>query len=645
MVAIEVHQHGDETKLSLNTTANIPTLSPTECLVENHYAGLNFHDTYTRSGLYPLRMPFVVGCEGGGVVVKIGAGVEQVKVGDRVVYLQEGEQGSYAEYTNVEHTRLMPVPDHIDLDVATAAAVQGLTAHYLVHDSFALKKGDWCVIHAAAGGTGQILVQMAKAKGAHVIGTCSSKEKAAVADAKGCDHVILTKDDNGDDVWGSVATRIKQIISENSDEPIVASNYGPLNINDGAHCVYDGVGLASATSSLECLRPRGMAVFFGNASGAPPDVPPLMLSKLGSLSMTRPKMHDFIRTREEVVARSTDVFDMLHQKKVEFMIQNTIDFTRKGVVHGTKLLQERKTMGKILFDIKGGLASKQNAARSIMASRKVPSSQKMSNLNKEEIPNTMADAYLTQELVKTIILRDNSDTAQLGYKIAATSTMAQESVSTSIAAVTEPFFGGVFSHSTFESNSTISISDHTLGLQDKFLLIEPEFALRLKNDVELRSDHTFDSIKGHIDAIVPSVEIVTSAYSVNSFDDFKNLGAHSLVADNASHGGLVLGTKCSDAEENFRAALEGLDTQAVSLKVNGELVAHGSGDKVLGHPIHALCWLANELGKQGKSLRKGELVTTGVVVDALIVVKSGDTVSVDYGGGHPFGKVVFNFVD
>ena len=640
MTSIQVSELGDETKLTLNTQTKIPTISPTECLIENHYAGLNFHDTYTRSGLYPINSsPFVVGCEGGGIVKDLGNQVKNVNIGDRVCYLQEGENGSYAEFTNVEHTRLMPVPDDIDLDIATAAAVQGLTAHYLTNDSYKLKQGDWCVIHAAAGGTGQILVQMAKAKGARIIGTCSTKEKAAIAKANGCDYVILTKkdNDNEDDMWGNVATQIKQIISKNNHEIIVASNYGSININDGAHCVYDGVGKASAMSSLECLRPRGTAVFFGNASGAPPDVPPLLLSKLGSLSMTRPKMHDFIQTREEVIERSEDVFNMLRKKEITLTIQEKINFSREGVIYGTKMLQNRQTIGKILFDIKGGLQTKKIAAKSIMGSRY--SFKKLSNLNQNEIPRTINDAYMTQEYVKNMILSKN-ETKSIGYKIAATSTMAQKSVN-----VSEPFFGHLFSHSTFSTHSTISISDSTLGLQNKFLLIEPEFALKMNKNVEIRTDHTYDSMKHNIGAIVPSVEIVTSAYSINSFDDFKNLGAHSLIADNASHGGLVLGTECSEItlKNEFQCLLNELNDQDVHLKVNDNSVAKGKGDKVLGHPIHALCWLANELGKQGKSLQKNDIITTGVVVDSLIVVKSGDTVSVDYGGR--YGKVHFHFVD
>ena len=188
--------------------------------------------------MYPLTLPFVVGCEGGGVVREVGDEVTEVKVGDRVVYLQEGPEGSYAEYTPIEYARLMPVPDEVALDAATATAVQGLTSHYLVNDSYNVRKGDWCVIHAAAGGTGQILVQMAKAKGARVIGTCSSEAKADIARQKGCDFVLVVKDDE----WPDLPEMVKNIIRENAAEPIVPSNYGPLNGNDGAHVVFDGVG-------------------------------------------------------------------------------------------------------------------------------------------------------------------------------------------------------------------------------------------------------------------------------------------------------------------------------------------------------------------------------------------------------------------
>jgi len=360
MYGLQVHEIGDESKLVLNSGVSIPEISPLECLVENHYAGLNFHDTYTRTGLYPLKLPFVVGCEGGGVVKRVGRQVKHVKEGDRVVYLQEGENGSYAQFTNVKYTRLIPVPDDVDLDLATAAAVQGLTAHYLVNDSYDVQAGDWCLVHAAAGGTGQIIVQMAKNKGAIVIGTCSTAEKAKIAKIRGCDFVILTKSDelkDDDDVWPTLADKVKQIVTENTDGPILAANYGPFNLNDGVHCVFDGVGKLSVHASLESLRPRGTAVLFGNASGAPADINPLLLSRLGSLSLTRPKMHDFIRTREELLERGASVFQMLRSGDIELNIQEHVKFCEEGVIMATRLLQKRKTVGKVLFNIKQGLAA------------------------------------------------------------------------------------------------------------------------------------------------------------------------------------------------------------------------------------------------------------------------------------------------
>ena len=239
----------------------------------------------------------------------------------------------------------MPVPSSISLDVATATAVQGLTAHYLINDSYDVKRDDWVIIHAAAGGTGQILVQLAKAKGAFVIGTCSTKEKANIATRRGCDYVIITKssdDENNDndEIWDQIPEMVREIIRQHlkdTNDSIIPSNYGNININDGAHVAFDSVGKSSAMASLQCLRPRGSAVFFGNASGAPPDINPLLLSKLGSLSMTRPKLHDFIQTRDEVVKRSSEVFQMVRDGHLYINIQEIFDFTRQGVIEGTKM--------------------------------------------------------------------------------------------------------------------------------------------------------------------------------------------------------------------------------------------------------------------------------------------------------------------
>ena len=626
--------NGNENKLKLNTSTQIPTISSTQCLIENHYAGLNFHDTYTRSGLYPLPLPFTVGCEGGGVVSQVGSNVRGVKVGDRVVYLQEGEFGSYAEYTPVEYTRLMPVPKHISLDIATATAVQGLTAHYLINDSYCVKKGDWVLIHAAAGGTGQILVQMAKEKGALVIGTCSTTEKATLAKKCGCDHVIITKDiNNKDEIWDQIPAKVRDIIrqrAKNNDEPILSSNYGPIAINDGAHVVYDSVGKASAMSSLQCLRPRGSAVFFGNASGPPPDINPLLLSKLGSLTITRPKLHDFIQTRDEVVKRSSDVFEMVQEGVLDINIQETFDFTREGVIEGTKMLQNRKTVGKVLFDVQKGKKMHKkhlSAADEIRCSRRASSiDSKIDNISSEHSPQSIDDAYQIQDAIRDATILEYNIKV-IGRKIAATSKMAQESVS-----VTEPFYGYAYSHSTFSSDSTISISDPSLGLQDGFIIVEPELGLRMKEDTDVNVVYTPETIGRLVGGIIPTVELATSAYKMPTLESFKTIGATNLIADNGCHGALVLGDELTDSGNGpFKEVLDNLDKHTCTLEVNGQTVANGKGDKVLGHPLNALCWLANSLATRGEVLKKGDVISTGVCIDKLILLKKGDSVNVDYG--------------
>lgn len=338
--------------------------------------------------------------------------------------------------------------------------------------------------NTAAGGTGQILVQMAKAKGATVIGTCSSEQKAEIARRRGCDFVILTKsgkeksdisngggsmnsleEDAEDNVWPHLPELVKEIIRTNANEPILPSNYGPININDGAHVVYDSVGKASAMASLACLRPRGTAVLFGNASEAPPDVNPLLLSKLGSLSITRPKLHDSIQTQSEVVSRSDAVFKMLKKHELTLTIQDVLPFTREGVIQGTKMLQGRKTVGKVLFDIRRGLTLHQKhqaAAESIIASRASSLESKLYNINNEFVPQSLEEAYNVQDIVNEAAV-----SKLIGRKIAATSIMAQKSVS-----VDEPFYGSLFSHSTFASGSEISIGDASLGLQESLVPID-----------------------------------------------------------------------------------------------------------------------------------------------------------------------------
>lgn len=234
----------------------------------------------------------------------------------------------------------------------------------------------------------------------------------------------------------------------------------------------------------------------------------------------------------------------------------------------------------------------------------------------------------------TDILSEN-ETKIVGKKIAATSIMAQKSVS-----VDEPFYGNLYSHSTFASGTTISVSDASLGLQEGFLLIEPEFAVRMNSDSDSNTIYTAETIQHLIGSILPSVEIATSAFYMPDLEAFKKLGAPSLIADNACHGALILGDEyhCGPSD----SAVSGLDELTCSLQLNGNTVANGSGKQVLGHPVNALCWLVNALGKRGEILRKGDIISTGVCVDQLVLVKRGDSVTVDYG---MLGKVTFNLVE
>ena len=211
--------------------------------------------------------------------------------------------------------------------------------------------------------------------------------------------------------------------------------------------------------------------------------------------------------------------------------------------------------------------------------------------------------------------------------------MAQKSVS-----VTEPFYGYLYSYSTFKSKSTISISDASLGLQEGFLIIEPEIGLIMKDDTDENTVYTPETISRLVGGIVPSVELATSAYAMPDLDAFKMVGAPSLISDNGCHGALVLGDEMTVSENTFREVLERLDEHTCTLEVNGNKVAYGIGNKVLGHPLNALCWLVNNIGKRGKILKRGDIISTGVCIDKLILLKPGDVVSVNYGS---LGKVTF----
>ncbi len=320
MKAIQVKENGGVEQLRL---AEITTSTPGngEVLVKIHAAGVNFIDIYHRTGLYPLPKPFTPGLEAAGIVEAIGDGVTSVAVGDRVAY--STQRGAYAEFAVVPESALVPVPAEVSLTDAAAVMLQGMTAHYLAFSTFPLKKGDTALIHAAAGGVGLLLVQMAKKAGATVIGTVSTEEKAALAKEAGADHVIrYTQTD-------------------------FAAETRRLTDGDGVEVVYDSVGQATFEKSLTVLKPRGMMVLFGQSSGPVPPFNLGALNTLGSLYITRPSLFHYIASREDLLWRSGDVLSWLKEGSLKLRIDRTIPLADAAEAH--TLLAARKTAGKVLL--------------------------------------------------------------------------------------------------------------------------------------------------------------------------------------------------------------------------------------------------------------------------------------------------------
>src|SRR2546423_3608284 len=284
MKAIQVQKTGGPEALTL-VDLPVPKPKPNEALVKIAAIGVNFIDVYFREGRYPAPLPFVDGQEAAGTVSETGSEVKSLKPGDRVAYT--GVLGSYAEYAAAPADRLVRVPDKIMDEQAAAAMLQGMTAHYLVHSTYPLKKGETALIHAAAGGVGLLLVQMAKNLGARVIGTVGTEEKAKMAREAGADDVILytTQD--------------------------FEAETKRLTGGKGVHVVYDGVGKSTFEKDLNVLRPRGYLVLFGASSGAVPPFDLLELTRHGSLFATRPSLHHYIATREELEQRAADVLQMI----------------------------------------------------------------------------------------------------------------------------------------------------------------------------------------------------------------------------------------------------------------------------------------------------------------------------------------------
>jgi NADPH2:quinone reductase len=320
MKVIQIAETGGPDVMKL---AEVPVPSPGagQALVRVAASGVNFIDVYFRIGLYKADLPFTPGNEAAGTVEAVGEGVTDLKPGDRVAYAMH--RGSYAEYTAVPAASLVKIPDTLDFNTAAAAMLQGMTAHYLTHSSFPLKKGDKCLIHAAAGGAGRLLVQMAKMLGATVYGTAGTDEKAEIARSAGADEVIVyTRQD--------FVAEVKRFTD-----------------GKGVDVVYDSVGVSTFLKGLDLIRPRGMMVLFGQSSGAVPPFDPSLLNQKGSLFLTRPSLGGYCLTREELMWRSGDVLGWIASGQLKLRIDKVYELGDAPQAH--RDLESRKTAGKLLL--------------------------------------------------------------------------------------------------------------------------------------------------------------------------------------------------------------------------------------------------------------------------------------------------------
>ena len=298
-----------------------PTPGPGQALVKIDAAGVNYVDVYQRTGLYPVQLPLILGQEAGGTVTAVGPGVSEVKVGHRVAYAHV--LGAYAEYAAVPAERLVVLPNGVSTKQGAAAMLQGMTAHYLATTTYPLKPGDTCLVHAAAGGVGLLLCQIAKLRGARVLGTVSTEEKAQLAREAGADEVIL--------------------YSREDFEAAVKR----LTEGAGLQVIYDSVGQTTFAKGLNCLAPRGMMVLYGQSSGPVGPFDPQVLSRSGSLFLTRPTLAHYIATRDELVARAEEVLDWVRQGKVALRIGHEFPLAEAAEAH--RQLEARKTTGKVLL--------------------------------------------------------------------------------------------------------------------------------------------------------------------------------------------------------------------------------------------------------------------------------------------------------
>ena len=320
MKAIRIHNYGGPEVL---TYEDVPMPEPKagDARVKIDAIGVNFIDIYHRTGLYPMKTPFTLGVEGAGTVDAVGDGVTEVKKGDRVAYAMI--PGSYAEHAIVPAARLVPVPENVDNKTSAAIMLQGMTAHYLTRGAYNLKKGETALVHAAAGGVGLLLVQAAKMLGATVIGTVSNETKAELARQAGADEIILYTQS---DFLAEVKT---------------------LTEGRGVNVVYDSVGATTFDKSLDCLKPRGYLVLFGQSSGPVAPFDPGKLAAKGSLFLTRPSLAHYTLDRAELLERSGDLFGWIQSGKLKPRIEKVLPL--KDAAEAQRQLEGRKTTGKIVL--------------------------------------------------------------------------------------------------------------------------------------------------------------------------------------------------------------------------------------------------------------------------------------------------------
>jgi NADPH2:quinone reductase len=322
MKAIRIHANGGPEALQVDSV-DTPQPGPGEALVRVAYAGVNFIDIYKRTGLYKVPFPTTLGEEGAGVVEAIGAGVADKKPGDRVAW--SSQLGSYAEYVCVPTTKLVHVPAKVDLKVAAAVMLQGMTAHYLARTIQVIKPGDRALVHAAAGGVGLLLTQIIKMHGGFVVGTAGSAEKCELAKQAGADHVV-----------------------NYSTHDFLEESYRLLDSKKFT-VVYDSVGKSTFLKGLDLLVPRGMMVSFGQSSGVVDPIPPLLLSQKGSLFLTRPTLAHYIATRDELMWRAGDLFEWIAQGRLNVRIG--AEFPLEKAAGAQAALEGRQTTGKVVLKV------------------------------------------------------------------------------------------------------------------------------------------------------------------------------------------------------------------------------------------------------------------------------------------------------